>query len=115
MEFVFGVFGEESFGGELDLLALFRGDLFEGSAAGDGFAVFDFGKIDVLGVERDNVDFVGFGLEIAGEDGVVMDGFEVVGDDLLGFLAAYDGGLAFCAGEIASGRRGFRGCLMDGI
>lgn len=107
VEFILGVFDEEGFGGELDLLALFRGDLLEGGATGGSFAVFDFGEIDVLGVERDNVDFVGFGLEIAGEDGVMMDVLEVVGDDLFGFLAIFNSGLALGAGKVAGGR-GFR-------
>lgn len=109
MKFVFGVFGEESFGGKLDLLALFRGDLLEGVAAGGGFAIFDLGEIDVLSVERYDVDFVGLGLEIVSEDGVMMDGLEVIGDDSLGFPTVFDGGLALGAGEIASGR-GFRRC-----
>lgn len=103
MELIFGVFGKEGFGGELDLLALFRGNLLESGAAGCGFAVFDFGEVDVLGVEGDDVDFIGFGLEIAGEDSMMTGGLEVASDDLFGFLAVLGGGLALRVGEIAGG------------
>lgn len=41
-----GMLGEEGFGGEADLLALFRGDSGERRAVGGGFAIFDFGEVD---------------------------------------------------------------------
>ena len=46
--------------------------------------------------DGDEVDFVGLGLEIVGDDGVAMFGFEVFGDDLFGFLTASGGGCGFC-------------------
>lgn len=80
-----GVF-KEGGGGVVHLLLFFRGDGVEWGAVGGIMAVFNLGKIDFFGVNRDDVDFVRWGFVVAGDDGVAM-GLEIIGNDRFGVRA----------------------------
>ena len=73
---------EEGGGGEGHPLLLFGGDADEWTAFAEvGAAVFDFGEVDLVALRGDEVNFVGFGAEVLGDEGVI-----------LGFQEGFDGG-----------------------
>ena len=49
---IFAVSSEKTVGGEGHLLALSGSDLLNGGAVGGTFAVFNFGKVDIIGRGR---------------------------------------------------------------
>lgn len=82
--------GEESGGGVVHATLLLRGDLEERAAVIGVLPVLDFGEINCLLVTSDDVDFVGFGLVIMGEEGVAAL-LEVINDEIFGALAEAGG------------------------
>lgn len=73
---------KEGGGGEGHSLLFFGGDADERAAFAEvGTAVFDFGEVDLVVLRGDEVNFVGFGAEVLGDEGVI-----------LGFQEGFDGG-----------------------
>ena len=76
-----------------------------------GFAVFDFGKVDMVVFGADDVDFVKIGFVVLFDDGVSVL-FEICGNELLGLFANRSGVFARLlfwreAGERFAGFEGF--------
>ena len=80
MGLIFGVRSEKSLGGEAHLVLFFRGNADKGgSLLPRVAAIFNLGEENLLIFNRNEVDFVGFGLEIVGDNGVVLP-FKVASD-----------------------------------
>ena len=62
-----GVF-EEGFGGEMHAAEFILVYNVEAGAAEGGFAIFDFGEVNVVGFDGYEVDFVEVGFVILGDD-----------------------------------------------
>ena len=76
------------------------GDSVEWGAVMIGFAVFDFGEVNVVVLNTDEVDFVEVGFVVSGYDGVAVL-FEVGRDAIFGFTSDVGGvflglGSRFC-------------------
>lgn len=82
-----GVASEKSLGGIVHSALFFWGDANQcGSLAVGVVAIFDFGKENLPIERRNQVNFVGFGLEIVGDNGVILR-LKVLSDGIFGCLA----------------------------
>ena len=63
---------EEFFGSVVHLTKFCRGNLLEGGAVLEVLTVFYFGEKDFIIFDRNDVDFVSFGLEISSDDNVPL-------------------------------------------
>ena len=81
----------------MHLFELGRSDLFKSRAVVAALTIFNFREINLIILDRDEVDFVGFGLEIAGDDVVALLR-EMVSNDGFGGLAEIGSGGALGLG-----------------
>ena len=107
----FGVGFKEGGGGEGHSLLFFGGDADQWAAFAEmGAAVFDFGEVDLVVLRGDEVNFVGFGAEVLGDEGVI-----------LGFQEGFDGrfgGVTLCSSVVeitACGGRVVSSCKIGNI
>ncbi len=88
----------------MHLLQLGRGDSFEAVAMNRRFAVFDFGKINIIGFCRDDVDFIEECLVVSFNNCVIV-AFQIIGDGLFGLSADVGGIFAGFCNSLESRKR----------